>query len=46
MKPKVSTGYLGANGFGNDETSFSIEHSCAKLGEAKEEIRDMLADLL
>lgn len=38
--------YLGANGFGNDETSFSIEYSSAKLGEAEDEIRDMLSDLL
>ncbi|WP_338503683.1 hypothetical protein V6R86_08435 [Sphingomonas kaistensis] len=38
--------FLGANGFGGDETSFSIEYSSAKLGVAEEEIRDMLSDLL
>ena len=38
--------FLGATGFGGDETGFSIEYSSAKIGEAEEEIRDMLSDLL
>ncbi|WP_199554853.1 hypothetical protein [Sandaracinobacteroides hominis] len=38
--------FLGACGYGNDETSFSIEYSSARFDEAKEELRDMLSDLL
>jgi hypothetical protein len=38
--------YLGASGFGNDETSLSLEYSSMRSDEAEEEIREMLSDLL
>jgi len=38
--------YMGASGYGNDQTSFSIEYASSKSDEAEEEIRDMLSDLL
>jgi len=38
--------FLGASGFGNDETSYALEYASAKSDEAEEEIRGMLSDLL
>jgi|GEM_PF-2501165 len=38
--------FLGASGFGNDETGYALEYASVKSDEAEEEIRDMLSDLL
>lgn len=38
--------YLGASGFGGDETGLSIEYASARFDEAAAEVRDMLSDLL
>lgn len=38
--------FLGAGGYGRDETSLCIEYSSVRMKDAEAELRDMLSDLL